>query len=81
MSPKPAFLLVKPEQQYGKTVLIPQNEVAKALATIAKSKTITPDVLRLATESLGLGLKIVEVSNTDRVRALMYPKANLQATA
>lgn len=70
--PKPTTLLVQPRSAYGVTRLHPMNDAAKALAQIAGTTTITPEALRIATDKLGLGLKVVERSAKDEVLGLLH---------
>lgn len=71
--PTPTVLHVTPKTIYGNTLLYPANESARALAELAGTATITPRVLRIATERLGLGLKVISASADERVLALITP--------
>jgi hypothetical protein len=53
------FLQVSVRNVYGNTVIYPENDVAKAIAALAGTKTLTPAALGIATRQLGAGLEFV----------------------
>lgn len=49
---------------YGRETLYPANEVAKALAEIAGTKTLAPAVINLAKTKLGYAVEVVQEQTT-----------------
>jgi D-alanyl-D-alanine carboxypeptidase len=47
-------IVVRLKDVYGNTLIYPANAAAEALAEIAGTKTLTPAVMRIAIEKLGM---------------------------
>lgn len=52
-------IVVRAKEVYGNTLLYPANEVAEALAKIAGTTTLSPVVMKVATEKLGMTFRVI----------------------
>lgn len=65
-------IMVRLGEQYGRPVLHPACTKAQALADIAGTRTLTPQVLRIAKERLGITVLAPDFS-AEKVRKLLDP--------
>ena len=60
----PVTIQVRFDRVYGKVVCYPVNEHAQRLAAIARTKTLSPEVIRLAR---GLGLPVDDSGTAEKM--------------